>query len=228
MAASTERAADSRAADSTAADSTAAEAMVAGIVGAGRVGSALALRLRSVQVDVVVGLRPGDTLAEELAERGVRGAPVDALPELVFLAVPAPAAAEAVAPLAAGTLLVDCTNPVRWDAGPVVDAPSEGSVAAALAAERPELRVVKGFNTFGAEWHADPVSQGGAAAVPLASDDAEAKAQVMALAARAGFTPLDAGPLRNAALLEHTAVLWIHLATAGGLGRDHAFVWAPR
>ena len=33
----------------------------------------------------------------------------------------------------------------------------------------------------------------------------------------------DVGPLRNAAVLENLAVLWIQLATAGGLGRQFAF-----
>lgn len=59
--------------------------------------------------------------------------------------------------------------------------------------------------------------------VPLASDDAEAKALVSSIATKVGFTPIDAGPLRNAALLESLAVLWIHLAMKGGQGRHVAF-----
>ncbi len=45
----------------------------------------------------------------------------------------------------------------------------------------------------------------------------------MRLASAMGFRTFDAGPLRNAALLENLAVLWIQLATQGGLGRDHSF-----
>ena len=48
------------------------------------------------------------------------------------------------------------------------------------------------------------------------------------LARRAGFEPVDAGPLRNARLLESMAVLWIHLATKGGLGRRWTFTLGPR
>ena len=44
-----------------------------------------------------------------------------------------------------------------------------------------------------------------------------------AIATKAGFTPIDVGPLRNAALLESLAVLWIHLAMKGGQGRHVAF-----
>ena len=42
-------------------------------------------------------------------------------------------------------------------------------------------------------------------------------------AAKAGFSPIDAGPLRNASVLENLAMLWIHLALVGGKGRDVAF-----
>ena len=39
-----------------------------------------------------------------------------------------------------------------------------------------------------------------------------------------GFKPVDAGPLRNAAVLENVAMLWIHLAMAAGHGRDWTFI----
>ena len=43
---------------------------------------------------------------------------------------------------------------------------------------------------------------------------------VSAIATQAGSQPIDAGPLRNASVLENVAILWIHLASVGGLGRD--------
>jgi hypothetical protein len=82
---------------------------------------------------------------------------------------------------------------------------------------------VKGFNTFGAELHRDPNLRGTPVDVPLASDDLAALEEVEKVARAAGFRPLRAGPLRNAALLEAHALLWIHLALVGGLGRDFAF-----
>lgn len=57
----------------------------------------------------------------------------------------------------------------------------------------------------------------------IAGDDVEAKRTVSGLAQDLGFDVVDAGPLRNARSLEHVAVLWIHLAMVGGLGRDIAF-----
>jgi len=62
----------------------------------------------------------------------------------------------------------------------------------------------------------------------LASDDAEAKKTVTEIATSAGFNPVDAGPLRNAAVLENVAMLWIHLATVGGHGREFVFTMQKR
>jgi predicted dinucleotide-binding enzyme len=122
-----------------------------------------------------------------------------------------------------GKVLVDCNNPLKWDDGPVHTPPPEGSLTAALAKAFPMARVLKGFSTFGAEFHLDPKLGSTNIDVQLAGDDAEAKALVSSIASRAGFTPVDAGPLRNAALLESLAILWIHLAMRGGHGREIGF-----
>jgi hypothetical protein len=122
----------------------------------------------------------------------------------------------------AGKVIVDCTNPMRWEDGPVWAPPTEGSNAAAIAAAAPGARVVKGFNIFGADFHANPTLAAGPVDVQLAGD-AEARVEVAAIARAAGFEPVDAGPLRNAAVLENLAMLWIHLAMVGGHGRQVGF-----
>jgi hypothetical protein len=85
------------------------------------------------------------------------------------------------------------------------------------------LAIVKGFNHFGVEIHADPQVAGGPADALFAGDDAGAKRTAMSLAERMGFRAVDAGPLRNAAALENFAVLWIQLAMNGSSGRHFAF-----
>jgi 8-hydroxy-5-deazaflavin:NADPH oxidoreductase len=50
----------------------------------------------------------------------------------------------------------------------------------------------------------------------------------MALVGELGFDVIDAGPLRNARLLEAHAMLWIDLALVRGLGRDFAFARVKR
>ncbi len=127
-----------------------------------------------------------------------------------------------------GKIVVDCNNPLVWKEGPVWAPPADGSLAQAIAKVATSARVVKGFNTFGAEFHADPGRAGAPATVFFAGDDAAAKATVSEIAKTAGFAPVDAGPLRNASVLENVAMLWIHLATVGGQGRDFTFVMTKK
>jgi predicted dinucleotide-binding enzyme len=197
------------------------------VLGAGKVGQALATRLLAAGVDVRFGVR--DPLVAGLKGE-FAAVPVTTPQEaastadFIFLAVPAPAAVGAAraAGIRPGQVIVDCTNPLRWDRGPVWTPPAEGSVTAALAAALPDVSVVKGFNHFGAEIQRDSRVAGGPADAFFASDDDDAKVRTMELATRMDFRARDAGPLRNAAVLENLAVLWIHLAGAGA-GREWAF-----
>lgn len=200
------------------------------IFGAGNVGRALGERLLQAGDVVRFGVRDPGAAAAKLT--GSLAAIPSLLPavaaaeaEIILLAVPAGVAADAVrsAGNLAGKVLVDCTNPIRWDAGPVWAPPAEGSVAEALAAAVPGILVVKGFNHFGAEIIRSPELATGPADAFFAGNELDAKSSVMNLAARMGFRPHDVGPLRNAALLENLAVLWIQLATTGGAGRDYGF-----
>lgn len=204
------------------------------IIGTGNVGHSLARSLAAADFELRFGVRPGSDVTKVLDELRSSGATVSAAsPQeaargaaMVFLAVPAAAAIEAVGSLGelGSTIVVDCTNPLRWSGGPIWAPPAEGSVTQAIAAAYPGVRVLKAFNGFGAEFHADPKLPGieGGVTVFMAGDEAEAKRELAAVAEAAGFSPIDAGPLRNAALLENAAVLWIHLAMAGGHGRNIA------
>lgn len=204
------------------------------MIGAGNVGGNLGARLSRSGVPVTFGVQAdADTDVEALLGRSgddaTTASPSEAAAsaDVVFLAVPGSIAVEVARGLAKeleGKVVVDCTNPLTWKDGPVWAAPPEGSNAAAIAAAVPGARVVKGFNTFGAEFHNDPHHAGDPAAqVFLAGDDAEAKEKVIELARKAGFRPVDSGPLRNAGVLENLAILWIHLAMVGGHGRNFAF-----
>ena len=194
------------------------------IVGTGNVGGALGARLLEAGHEVRFGTRAADPelVARFGQERVSLLAEVARDVEVVILAVPGGVLVEVARGLGPldGKILVDCTNPIRWDAGPVWTPPAEGSNAAALAAAFPSAHVVKAFNQFGAETHADPSYGSRHADVFFAGDSTDAKARVAQLALDTGFSPVDAGPLRNAAVLENLAVLWIHLATVGGLGRS--------
>jgi 8-hydroxy-5-deazaflavin:NADPH oxidoreductase len=201
------------------------------IAGAGNVGTALARNLVRHGIDVQLAALDLDKTRAAAAALGPRARAVElaALRDgvgLLFLAVPASAAPEvldAAPQLADGTIVVDCTNPLRWEAGPVHTPPSEGSMTAHLARRFPRLRLVKAFNTFGAEFHDQPQLAAGPADLYLAGDDADAKQRLGELARTLGYDSVDVGPLRNAQHLESLAILWIHLATVGQHGRDVAF-----
>lgn len=201
------------------------------IIGTGNVGSALGRTLSGAGFSICFGVRPGNDVAELLATcpgaTAASPAEAAAAAELTFLAVPGNVAVEAARALGdlSGRILVDCNNPMRWDGGPVWVPPPEGSLSAAIALALPGAKIIKGFSTFGAEFHARPQSIEGGVDVMLAGDDPTAKAAVAEVARQAGFRPIDAGPLRNAAVLENLAMLWIHLATVGGQGRQGMFKW---
>jgi 8-hydroxy-5-deazaflavin:NADPH oxidoreductase len=198
------------------------------IIGAGNVGGSLGATFARAGLAVTFGVRKDipEALAKAPGAKTASPNAAAAAAEIVFLAVPGSAAVQVARDLAKdleGKVLVDCNNPLTWKDGPVWAPPHEGSLAAAIAAAAPGARVVKGFNTFGAEIHANPRKTGTPADVFYAGDDPDAKSVFAEVATRAGFHPIDAGPLRNAAVLENVAMLWIHLAMVGGQGRDFAF-----
>jgi len=201
------------------------------IIGAGNVGGGLGRSFSKAGLPVRFGVRSGtDTkaLLEACGKDASASEPGEAAAwgDVVFLAVPGSAAVEVALSLAdqlKGKVVVDCNNPLVWKEGPVWNPPAEGSLAAAIAKVAPGARVVKGFNTFGAEFHANPGLTGAPAQTFLAGDDADAKKLVTEIAAKAGFVAIDSGPLRNAAVLENLGMLWIHLALVGGQGRAFAF-----
>ena len=201
------------------------------IVGKGNVGGALGARLSNSGYAIRFGVRGDKDISEILKacnESASSASPSDAVAwaDVVFLAVPGKVTVSAATDLADelnGKVLVDCNNLLSWDSGPVWTPPAEGSLSAAIAEAVPGTRVVKGFNTFGSEFHGNPQLGDTSADVFLASDDANAKEIVAAIAETAGFHAVDSGPLRNAAVLENLAMLWIHLAMVGGQGREAAF-----
>jgi predicted dinucleotide-binding enzyme len=200
------------------------------IIGTGNVGAALARNLVARGMSVRVagrGMDRAKSLAASLGQNAI-ALPADEVAKdarIVLLAVPGSAAVTAVegAGGLAGKIVVDCTNPLTWDAGPVHAPPPEGSMTAHLAARFPSARFVKALNTFGAEFHEQPAIAGTSADVYIAGDDAEAKGATVELCRALGFEPIDVGPMRNARNLEALAVLWIHLALVGGQGRNVAF-----
>jgi predicted dinucleotide-binding enzyme len=196
------------------------------IIGAGSVGRALGGGWRAAGHEVVYALRDlKSDSARSAAGEGFEIVPLNSAADadVTILSLPwtaIGAALKEVGPLA-GSILVDTSNPLT----PSLDLAigfdkSAGEQVAALASG---ARVVKAFNTTGAENMAALRDFPSRPMMPVAGDDAEAKKLVLQLAEDLGFEPVDAGPLVASRLLEPLAMFWIKQAYAQQMGRDFAF-----
>ena len=208
--------------------------MTISIIGAGNVGMALAQALIQRGESVVFGLPDPAKYADVIRQlgpsaRAVTTAEAVAASELVILAVPyaaVPAVAQSIGDWQ-GRILVDATNPLAAGlAGLRVGTTTSGAEELAKLARG--ARVVKAFNTTGAENMADTRYPGGTPFMPVCGDDAAARAKVLALATLIGFDAVDCGDLSAARYLEPFAMTWIHMAIKLGLGRRFAFARLQR
>ncbi len=181
-------------------------------------GHEISFGVRDVQAEKVQDLlRKSGPTAKATA---VSDAVVDA--EVVVLAVPWDVAEAVVRGTdLRGKILVDATNPIAPGLELATDHTTSG--AERVAQWAPDARVVKAFNTIGANNLEDPTFAGQRATMFVCGDDPEANAIVQRLSDELGFEAVDAGPLANARLLEPMAMLWIRLALTEGFGRDIAF-----
>lgn len=200
--------------------------MKIGVIGAGSVGGGLGRLWAARGHDVMFGVRDlhspkVQSLLLSIEENAEAGSVADAIAfgEVIVLAVGWPGVEEVIDQGDwAGKIVLDATNRDVFDYEK-----GGGSAAADIAAHIPGARVVKAFNTLGANQFSQPDFGGEQASMFICGDDAEAKAVVTKLTEELGFDVVDAGPLTNAPLLEALAKLWIYLAMRGGLGREIAF-----
>ena len=181
-----------------------------GFIGNGNVGSALARGLeRSGYAVRAVDSEPG-----KVKETGEWA-------EVVILAVPYGAVDDVIRELGGSIqdkTLVDVTNALTEDMQLASGCTTSGAEHLQQIARG--ARVVKAFNTQFAG-HMDTGQLGGQPlTVFAASDDAQAKQQVMEMAKGIGFSPIDAGPLQNARLLEPLGYFNIQLGYVLGLGTN--------
>ena len=202
------------------------------IIGAGNVGQALAKAFTSRGERVVFGVQEPEkyqAIAAGIGVRVISVAEAVADSHIVILAVPY-AATVSIAestPDWDDRILVDATNPLAPGlAGLSVGTQDSG--AETLARHARNARVVKAFNTTGAENMANSRYPAGQVVMPVCGDDADARQQVMALATLIGFEAVDMGGLQAARYLEPFAMTWIHLAIRQGYGRDFAFALLKR
>jgi NADPH-dependent F420 reductase len=180
--------------------------------GTGPQGRGLALRFAAAGVAVVLGSRDAARAqaAADALGHGVRGTSnldCAAASDLVVVAVPYEGHAALLAELApalAGTVVVDCVNPLGFDkqGAFALDVP-EGSAAQQAAALLPESRVVAAFHHVSAVLLEDPAVTTLETDVLVLGDDREATDLVQQLVGVVpGMRGIYAGRLRNARQVE--------------------------
>lgn len=201
--------------------------MKIGILGAGNIGGNLGRRFCEVGHEVKFGVRDPAKVTDLVAACGARAsagtaADAAAFGDCVVVALPWKATLDVLASAGdlRGKVLLDATNALTWDDGPM---PALETSAAEVIAEKTGARVVKAFNTLGAEHILRPRLGELPCDLFLCTDDDEARRVASGLAEDIGFTVVDLGPLRYARTLEHIAIAWIDLAMKQGMGRNIAF-----
>jgi predicted dinucleotide-binding enzyme len=198
------------------------------IIGAGSVGATLGRAWLKHGEDVTWGLRnPADPKYASLPKERVK-TPAEAVKpaEVMVIATPWSATEAAIKSLGslAGKTVIDCTNPLGMGPdGLQLVLGFNTSAGEQVASWTPGASVFKTLNTTGAGNMAKAADYPVKPMMLVAGDDAGKKPQVMELIGKLGFEPVDAGPLKNARLLEPFAMTWIDQAMKRGRGRDFAF-----
>jgi len=185
--------------------------MDVGIIGAGRLGQAMArTALRAGRSVVIANSRAPESLMPVVTELGdgVSAGTVEqaASAGIVVVAVPWDRVRAAVQGIDwKDQIVIDATN--DW-AGDDLDGRTSSELVADVVAG---VRVVKAANTLGAEvFGSDPHEAGGRRVIFVSGDDADAKAEVVAVFEDAGFAAIDLGDLATGGAMQQ-----IHRPLAG-------------
>jgi NADPH-dependent F420 reductase len=202
--------------------------MKIGIIGAGDVGGTLGKSWRQRKHDVMFGVRNLQSQnVQRLAQMDKSltfGNINDAVAfgDVILFAIPWTSIEETVRGRnLSGKIVIDPTNPLTPDLRQL--AFDDSSVAERIANLAKGAKVVKAFNTIGAQTLNNLIFGSNRADLFLCGDDTHSKRVVGELAADIGFDVVDIGSLANARMLENLALLWIELALRQELGPNIAF-----
>jgi predicted dinucleotide-binding enzyme len=196
------------------------------IIGAGNVGKALADRFAKAGHEIVFGVRdPAAAKNVALPHPAFRTAEAAATAGAIVLATSwAGTEAACREMLLAGKIVLDCTNPLAMGpAGRELAVAHTNSAGEKVAAWCAGAHVYKAFNTVAAEVMVAPERMTVKPVVFVAGDDAASKPTALKLVEDTGFEARDAGPMRNARMLEYLALLYLDLAMVRGMSRTFAF-----
>ncbi len=182
--------------------------MKIGIIGAGNIGGTLARRFRELGHEVFVANSRGpETLAGLAAETGATPVTAERAArdgEVVIVAITERNIEDLPKDLFAGVpdsvVVVDTGNYYPRQRDGRIEAIEAGMPESAWVATQLGRPVIKAFNVIYAEHlgkFGKPKGAAGRIALPIAGDEARAKAVVMKLVDELGFDPVDAGTLEE-------------------------------
>lgn len=210
-----------------------ASAETIAVIGTGNVGGALGPRFSELGHDIIYGSRQpqrGDVQALVARTEGnataMLPAEAAAAADIVVMATKWPDAEVALRSLGnlSGKIILDPNNAVRINAAGMREMAVQTSTAQMIQNWAPNARVVKAFNTLGAPTMADPSSAGGPVTIPIAGNDADAKAVIASLVTGIGFEVIDMGDISAAHVIEGMLII---RGNAGTMGSPFNYYFRP-
>ncbi|MEM1154769.1 MAG: NAD(P)-binding domain-containing protein [Pseudomonadota bacterium] len=188
------------------------------VIGTGNVGMAIGTEMAGLGHTVIYGSRSpsSEKTAELVAKTGNSASatsPAEAATEadVIVLAVPGMVTPTVVKDLGdlSGKLIIDATNPLIFEGSPPVVSygvdTSNGEIVQAL---QPEAFVVKAFNAIPWKRMIDPGDP--PIVMPLAGNDANAKARVAEWSNAMGIATVDIGGIENSRVTEQIIVIMLN------------------
>lgn len=196
----------------------AALAETVAVIGTGNVGMAIGTEMAGLGHDVIYGSRsPLSLKTMDLVTKTGKNAKAALPPEaaaeadIIVLAVPGMVTKSVAHGLGdlSGKLIIDATNPLVFEGDPPVVSygvdTSNGEIVQAL---HPDAMVVKAFNTITWQRMIDPGKP--KPVMPLAGNDAAAKARVARWVHAMGMDTIDIGGIEHARVTEQIVVLMLN------------------
>ena len=205
--------------------------MKIGILGSGDVAKSLAKGFLSRGHEVMLGSRDTAKLREWIEQDGSAKAgsfaEAAAFGEIVVLATFGMATESAIEQTGvqhfAGKVVIDATNPLRFEDGRAVLAiGGEDSLGERVQRALAESRVVKAFNTVGNQYFVNPRFEGGPPTMFLAGNDEGAKAAVAQILQDFGWESADLGGIECSRYTEPMCLVWVLYGARTGTWH-HAF-----
>ena len=187
------------------------------VIGTGNVGMALGTEFGGIGHTIIYGSRSPDAEKTQAlvakTENASAALPADAAAkaDVVILAVPGMAPEQVVNGLGdlSGKIIIDATNPLIFTGmPPTVTYGTDRSLGEIVQEAHPDAFVVKAFNTIGWRQMIDPPTP--APVIPVAGENAEAKAQVREWVKMLGIETVDVGGIYHARGTEFLVVLMLN------------------